>query len=304
MSDPGIITDKPLDLQKLNNPSSRTSDGKTSSDAEFEKELKDSQEKLEDRMVRGVGGMVPMLDMSKFFFFGDKLSSDVSSPEKINDRPREVEASSPSSGSGSPLKEGKKDHAAKSEAGTPGGQVKAMSESVQKPADKGSVAFNLVPMSTFLRGLEKAGKAEARLIAEKIVESAKLLGPKDKKELVIELKPDWLGSVTINLTNEKGVINIAITAAQDAKQLIDEQMNELESALKASNLNIGSLNVSVSGGSSGGTGESDDSDGIIPAENAKNLSPSPVYMEYNFVDREMLERSLGFRDMNSTYTDA
>jgi len=99
-----------------------------------------------------------------------------------------------------------------------------------------------------VRNMQKAsGMLDIKGISDKIVDRAKILKSNDKSEMVIELKPEWLGNITINILSEKGLISVVITAPQNSKDLIDANKAELEAALKNSNLNIGSLQVSVGG---------------------------------------------------------
>lgn len=80
-------------------------------------------------------------------------------------------------------------------------------------------------------------------LISQIQDKIKLLKDRGKIELTIQLKPDELGSILMSVTSDKGVLSIAIYADKMAKQSLDENIGELESSLKRSHLNIGSLNV-------------------------------------------------------------
>lgn len=102
------------------------------------------------------------------------------------------------------------------------------------------------PLTNLLSKLEQTtNNLDIRMIADKIVESAKALKINDKTELMLNLKPDWLGDMTLNISSDKGVLTIQILANGKTKELMDSQLSELESFLKSANLNVGSINVSV-----------------------------------------------------------
>jgi len=102
------------------------------------------------------------------------------------------------------------------------------------------------PLTTLLSKLGQiTNNLDIKMIADKIVESAKALKVNDKTELILNLKPDWLGDMTLNISSDKGILTIQILANGKTKELMDSQLSELESFLKSANLNVGSINVSV-----------------------------------------------------------
>jgi len=102
------------------------------------------------------------------------------------------------------------------------------------------------PLTNLLSKLEQVtNNLDIKVIADKIIESAKALKINDKTELMLNLKPDWLGDMTLNISSDKGVLTIQILANGKTKELMDSQISELEAFLKSANLNVGSINVSV-----------------------------------------------------------
>jgi len=102
------------------------------------------------------------------------------------------------------------------------------------------------PLTNLLSKLEQiTNNLDIKMIADKIVESAKALKINDKTELMLNLKPDWLGDMTLSISSDKGVLTIQILANGKTKELMDSQLSELEAFLKSANLNVGSINVSV-----------------------------------------------------------
>lgn len=102
-------------------------------------------------------------------------------------------------------------------------------------------------------------RPEASEIADKIVESASMLKVNGKAELVLNLKPQWLGDLKMNISSENGTLTIQIFANERTKDLIESQLEELKQMLAEAKLDIGSLNVSVGGHDTGQRGSGDDS---------------------------------------------
>ena len=139
-----------------------------------------------------------------------------------------------------------------------------------------------IPYSQFVAGMEKLGsRFDLKAIIDKIVEASKLVKSKEKTELQISLKPDWLGDVLLSISRTKDGLAVNITAGNNAKLLIDSQISDLEQALKAANINISSLQVSV-GGQNGSGHQEGAEDGAVAAvtgtaDAAENASlPYPV----------------------------
>lgn len=80
-------------------------------------------------------------------------------------------------------------------------------------------------------------------LALQIQDKIRLIKENGKTELSIELKPEGMGSVLMNISNNKGVLLINIYADQAAKELLEESIKDLERSLKQANLNIGSLTI-------------------------------------------------------------
>jgi len=63
------------------------------------------------------------------------------------------------------------------------------------------------------------------------------------KELSVELKPENLGTIVMNISSNKGALTVNIYADQSAKQALEEYLSELKSSLKLANLNIDDLKI-------------------------------------------------------------
>lgn len=122
------------------------------------------------------------------------------------------------------------------------------------------IPFPVMDLVSKLENLN--ARPDIDLIAQKIVENANLIKINGKTELVLNLKPEWLGALKMSISSDNGTLTIQIYANGKTKELIESQLEELKRLLAASNLNVGSLNVSVgnqnSGSDSAGEGSSED----------------------------------------------
>ncbi len=136
---------------------------------------------------------------------------------------------------------------------TPAGK-EAQTEKIQQKTLEQIIAYIdknglPIPMSIFIEKLQSNSQIlnfDIKEIAEKIVEKANLIKINGKTELALTLKPDWLGEIKIKISSKDGVLSIQLLSSnQNAKDIIEEQLEELKNLLASNNLNIGSLNVSV-----------------------------------------------------------
>jgi len=92
-------------------------------------------------------------------------------------------------------------------------------------------------------------------LISQIKSKIKFLLENGKTELSIELKPDNLGTILMSVSSNKGILSINIYAGQAAKQALEENIAELERALKLANLNIDNLKVLSDSGMKHNKGE-------------------------------------------------
>ncbi|MFA5103973.1 MAG: flagellar hook-length control protein FliK [Candidatus Margulisiibacteriota bacterium] len=111
------------------------------------------------------------------------------------------------------------------------------------------VPFPVMDLASKLENLN--AKPDIDLIAQKIIENAALIKINGKTELVLNLKPQWLGDLKMSISSDNGTLSIQIFANGKTKELIESQLEDLKSLLAQANLNVGSLNVSVGNQNSG-----------------------------------------------------
>ncbi len=92
------------------------------------------------------------------------------------------------------------------------------------------------------------------LIAQ-IKNKIKFLSENGKIELSIELKPENLGTILMSISSNRGVLSINIFADQAAKQALEENIAELERALKRADLYVEDLRILSDGGNKHNKGE-------------------------------------------------
>ncbi len=92
-------------------------------------------------------------------------------------------------------------------------------------------------------------------LISQIKDRIKFLGENGKIELSIELKPENLGTILMNVSSSRGVLSINIFADQAAKQALEENIAELERSLKQADLYVDDLKIFSDGGRKHNKGE-------------------------------------------------
>lgn len=80
-------------------------------------------------------------------------------------------------------------------------------------------------------------------LVSQIKNKIKILQQNGTMELSMELKPDNLGTIIMDISNNKGVISINIYADKLAKDALEDNLRDLENSLKKANLVIGDIKV-------------------------------------------------------------
>ncbi len=145
-----------------------------------------------------------------------------------------------------------------------------------KPADKGVVKTNNsaskiensseVKTELFIKGsadsvssadnnnftsmLSKAGRTsgvfEPKDIISQIIKKASVTLKNDKSEIVIQLKPETLGKVKLKLSVSKGEVSgRLVVESNEVKNIIQNNLSELQQALEENGLALSSLDISL-----------------------------------------------------------
>jgi len=83
-------------------------------------------------------------------------------------------------------------------------------------------------------------------VIKQITEKAKFFITEDKSEVVIKLKPDHLGKVSLKISIENGNISAKFLAeSEKVREMLESNFNSLKESLNKQGLNIQNLSVSV-----------------------------------------------------------
>ncbi|MDP4092147.1 MAG: flagellar hook-length control protein FliK [Bacillota bacterium] len=93
-------------------------------------------------------------------------------------------------------------------------------------------------------------------IVNQVIEKAKVLTTGDKSEMVVDLKPDNLGKVSLKVVTERGMVMAKFVAeSQQVKEVLESNMQLLKDALEKQGLSVQGFSVSVGQNSSQGFSE-------------------------------------------------
>ncbi len=86
----------------------------------------------------------------------------------------------------------------------------------------------------------------AREIVSQVVENAKIILTSEKSEMVMELKPDSLGKISLKVVTENGIVMAKFIAeSQQVKQVLETNMQLLKDSLERQGMNVQGFSVSV-----------------------------------------------------------
>lgn len=88
--------------------------------------------------------------------------------------------------------------------------------------------------------------AEKTDVFKQVVESAKVVVQEGKSEMTVQLKPDHLGKLSLEIVSERGVMVARFIAeSQQVKEIIESSLPQLKDALESQGLNVQGFSVSV-----------------------------------------------------------
>lgn len=148
-------------------------------------------------------------------------------------------------------------------------------------------------------GIPKAHSITKPEIVEQIIEKAETLLEGDKSEMVMQLRPESLGKITLRIIHERGEITAGFMAENEqVKAILEGNMQLLKDALQKSGVAVQNLSVSVGQQEQGGREQSSQPGyGERPAVRRMTLnSPEPdtvqpVYQHSGFAGTAYLNES-------------
>ncbi len=124
-----------------------------------------------------------------------------------------------------------------------------------KPVQQGdeSIQYMLANTASDSAGTEATGRiasqkqtVPAREIIGQIVEKAGTVITQDKAEMVMELKPESLGRISLKVITENGIVMAKFVAeSRQVQQVLETNMQMLKDSLERQGINVQSLSVSV-----------------------------------------------------------
>ncbi len=83
-------------------------------------------------------------------------------------------------------------------------------------------------------------------VINQVIEKAKILLTEDKSEMILQLKPENLGKLTLKVVTERGILLAKFVAEnRQVKELIESNFAQLRESLQDQGLNIEGLSVSI-----------------------------------------------------------
>lgn len=103
--------------------------------------------------------------------------------------------------------------------------------------------------------LAKPVNVKPQEVINQVIEKAKISITPEKSEMVLELKPESLGKISLKVATERGIVVASFVAEnQQVKDIIEANMQLLKESLQKQGLAVQSFSVSVGNGESQGFG--------------------------------------------------
>ncbi len=147
------------------------------------------------------------------------------------------------------------------------------------------------PKAADINNSSKIAKTvDTKEIMKQVIDKAKVVITEDKSEMVIRLKPDHLGKLTLKIVTEEGMVTAKFDAEnQKVKEIIEQNLADLKQSLKEQGLQLNSVEVSV------GQDNSNEQQSLFKQEVAKTQA-----FRRNLIDRLMNEGSMEGLNINDT----
>lgn len=133
-------------------------------------------------------------------------------------------------------------------------QVRLQANSTGVKVDTGAEQFNNLVTNSIQKNdmvaetakLAKEVKTVKNEIMTQVIEKAKVVLTGDKSEMVMDLKPDSLGKLSLKVVTERGIVMAKFVAeSQQVKEVLESNMQLLKDSLEKQGLSIQGFSVSV-----------------------------------------------------------
>lgn len=131
-------------------------------------------------------------------------------------------------------------------------KVEPRPTNTEKAADNQNVQFSTVNQMQKTEGTGETAKLNATAhvskneIISQVVEKAKVVLDGEKSEMIMDLKPDHLGKLSLKIVTERGMVVARFTAENDqVKAVLESNMQLLKDSLEKQGLSVQGFSVSV-----------------------------------------------------------
>jgi len=101
-------------------------------------------------------------------------------------------------------------------------------------------------ISSILNKVENKVTVQAKEIINQVVENAKIINTPEKSEIVMELKPESLGKLSLKVVTEQGIVAARFVAeSEQVKSILETNMQLLKDSLEKQGVNVQGFSVSV-----------------------------------------------------------
>ncbi len=112
-----------------------------------------------------------------------------------------------------------------------------------------------------VKAVQKEAPVQRSEIISQVVEKAKVVLSGDKSEMVMDLKPESLGKLSLKVITENGIVMAKFVAeSQQVKQVLEANMQLLKDSLEKQGMEVQGFSVSVRQDSQDGTGRDKEAD--------------------------------------------
>lgn len=126
-------------------------------------------------------------------------------------------------------------------------QTQSIGDEVQQPAEFQLINANVYDQAKaeMIETTERQ-VIQPREIISQIVEKAAVVVGQDRSEMVMELKPESLGRISLKVATENGIVMAKFVAeSRQVQQILESNMQMLKDSLARQGINVQSLSVSV-----------------------------------------------------------
>lgn len=126
-------------------------------------------------------------------------------------------------------------------------QQNTASSEVNKSSQQFVNAFNQIQdKNPQVNDIQAKNHIPAKEIINQVIEKAKVVLTGDKSEMVMDLKPDSLGKISLKVVTEHGIVMAKFVAeSQQVKQVLETNMQLLKDSLEKQGLDVQGFSVSV-----------------------------------------------------------